>query len=108
MSMVSGISGSAMSGNGGRGGTGSHQGNGDVNTQIKDMMRQKDLLDQLEQEREVIRQQMHENERVMDSRMAHLAAEKLNIETKVQAACIKIQRFVRMKIQRWKYLAYQD
>ena len=54
--MVSGISGSAMSGNGGKGGTGSHQGIGDVNTQIKDMMRQKDLLDQLEQEREAIRQ----------------------------------------------------
>ena len=43
----------------------------------------------------------------MESRMAHLAEEKITIEKKVLASCITIQKFVRMKLQRDKYLRYR-
>lgn len=60
------------------------------------MMRQKDLLDKLQQEKELIRLQMQYNERVMESRMAHLAEERQAIERKVDNACITIQKNFRM------------
>ena len=41
----------------------------------------------------------------MQSRMEHLAREKQNIEFKVQNAAIAIQKTVKMKIQRKKYLS---
>jgi len=44
----------------------------------------------------------------MQSRMAHLAEEKLNIEQKVNLACIQIQSLVRMRIQRKKYLNMKE
>jgi len=44
----------------------------------------------------------------MQSRMAHLAEEKLNIEQKVDLACIQIQSFVRMSIQRKKYMYMKE
>lgn len=40
----------------------------------------------------------------MLSRMAHLAEERLNIETKVKKAAITIQKWVRMRIVRKQYL----
>ena len=48
-----------------------------------------------------------ENERVMESRMAHLAEEKMTIEKKVVASCIVIQKYIRMKLCRDRYLRYK-
>ena len=60
-------------------------------------MRQKDLLAKLNGERDAIRKQLQQNERVMQSRMDHLAKEKDIIENKVQNAAIKIQKTVKMR-----------
>lgn len=62
----------------------------DAQQQMSQMMRQKDLLDKLQQEKELIRLQMQYNERVMESRMAHLAEEKCAVERKVDQACVTI------------------
>lgn len=56
---------------------------------------------------------MQQNERVMESRMAHLAEERTAIEIKVNNACIIIQKNFRMFFQRKAYLKmraehYQD
>jgi len=84
----------------------SNMGNNDKETQkqVAVMMRQKDLLEKLQQEKELIRLQMLHNERVMQSRMSHLADEKMAIERKVNNACITIQKFFRMFFQRKAYL----
>ena len=60
-------------------------------------MRQKDLLAKLNGERDAIRKQLQQNEKVMQSRMDHLAKEKDIIENKVQNAAIKIQKTVKMR-----------
>ena len=40
--------------------------------------------------------------------MANLAEEKMHVENKVNSACIKIQRFARMRIARKKYLRMRE
>lgn len=67
------------------------------------MMRQKDLLEKLQQEKELIKMQMQHNERVMEQRMAHLAEERNAIERKVQNACVTIQKNFKMFFQRRAY-----
>ncbi len=44
----------------------------------------------MQQEKEQIKRQLEYNERVMESRMAHLAEEKAAIEKKVYDACVTI------------------
>jgi len=52
----------------------------------------------MKSEKDNIRKQLMENERVMQSRMAHLKEEKDAIEVKVYDACVRIQSVVRMRI----------
>jgi len=41
---------------------------------------------------------MEENARIMNSRMAHLAEEKLLVEKRINDAATTIQKYVRMRI----------
>lgn len=69
----------------------------DENLQIKEIMRQKDLLHKLQMEKEAIKRQLEANDRIMHQRMQHVLEEKRQIEYKVHFACVRIQSFVRMK-----------
>lgn len=71
-------------------------------------IRQKDLMSKIEAEKEEIKRQMMENEKVMQARMANLAVEREMLEHKVQSACIKIQSIVRMRIQMKKYKEFKE
>jgi hypothetical protein len=53
-------------------------------------MRQKDLLQKITEEKEMIKRQMEYNERIINSRMAHLANEKLQIERRINGAATTI------------------
>jgi hypothetical protein len=41
---------------------------------------------------------MQENERIMNSRMAHIAEEKVLVEKRINDAATTIQKYVRMRI----------
>lgn len=48
----------------------------DENLQIKEIMRQKDLLHKLQMEKEAIKRQLEANDRIMHQRMQHVLEEK--------------------------------
>ena len=66
------------------------------------------MLHKIEREKEIIRQQLSLNERIMQERMELLARERDMVEQQVNWACIKIQSFFRMKIARKKFLRHRD
>jgi len=51
---------------------------------------------------------MEENARIMNSRMAHLAEEKLLVEKRINDAATTIQKYVRMRIQRKAYIIMKE
>ena len=51
---------------------------------------------------------MQENERIMNSRMAHIAEEKVLVEKRINDAATTIQKYVRMRIQRKAYIIMKE